>query len=146
MIQFFVFQSTPLCEGRQASHEASVLPLYFNPLPSARGDCDEGKHQGARRISIHSPLRGETGSTSVTPRSANFNPLPSARGDSGAFEPISICSNFNPLPSARGDYMDDFYFICETFQSTPLCEGRQLPMECRTEIPNFNPPPSARGD
>ena len=77
------------------------------------------------RISIHAPPRGAT----ARPADAecaheNFNSRPSARGDLG----ISI---------------DAFW---ETFQFTPLREGRRVWRKQRRSRPDFNSRPSARGD
>ena len=101
----------------------------FNPRPCARGDVQigksiksepkfqstplcEGRHLDAmqkRRIqdvSIHAPVRGAT-------------------------RPKRCCigykMGFNPRPCARGDYFSGGNLQNYIkFQSTPLCEGRQI--------------------
>ena len=79
----FVFQFTPLREGRRRGHIAESLP--------------EG-------ISIHAPPRGATVPSCVLlPQTRNFNSRPSARGDGHLAQALANQKNFNSRPSARGD-------------------------------------------
>ena len=126
-VQWIVFQSTPLCEGRRLLLlHRSFHECDFNPRPSARGDS-----------------RRWLGSICH----ADFNPRPSARGDwptpssripTSRFQSTPLCegrlllrrrgcdlAHFNPRPSARGDCRWGAHLSTkQTFQSTPLCEGR----------------------
>ena len=122
----FLFQFTPLREGRRAKPRRSIgIYFYFNSRPSARGD-DAGLCFGVTLlISIHAPPRGATIRDPRFYRSAYFNSRPSARGDRAhvrrarSRRNISIhapprgatwlsagcgqSGDFNSRPSARGD-------------------------------------------
>ena len=126
----FWFQSTPLREGRRTASHNSPSITGFNPRPCARGDpasprtalrCSsfqstplrEGRptpytpNHKLRHVSIHAPARGATKGLCYIPhRDRCFNPRPCARGDSHRFELTK--------------------FI-DSFQSTPLREGRPRP-------------------
>ena len=168
-----MFQSTPLCEGRRSRHPWSNMPGQgFNPLPSARGDYNIfACLELCGIVSIHSPLRGETGCgvTSVAIYHL-FQSTPLCEGRLRHVlgriraEGVSIHS---PL---RGETLRaDHTARIAWFQSTPLCEGRpdlvkvvipakrvsihsplrgetQLQVVCQTASTCFNPLPSARGD
>ena len=122
-----VFQSTPLREGRPAcARRKGTIRGDFNPRPSVRGDA---------RVRAR------------TSRATNFNPRPSVRGDEYLRETGQTQTNFNPRPSVRGDREapSNPRFL-QSFQSTPLREGRLTETARRRRTTNFNPRPSVRGD
>ena len=128
--QDFIFQFTPLREGRPRKGEHGIvvcrisihapprgatagcitvvaIKSNFNSRPSARGDLNPASSMSAvRRISIHAPPRGATGVCCCHPVQAiYFNSRPSARGDRPNCEgQCSGIPNFNSRPSARGDH------------------------------------------
>ena len=57
----FIFQFTPLREGRRFILAAVALARYFNSRPSARGDMVGVQFWQIGDISIHAPPRGATG-------------------------------------------------------------------------------------
>ena len=77
----------------------------------------------------------------------NFNSRPSARGDF-TFPIVQILNSyFNSRPSARGDIAAMLGNMCrESFQFTPLREGRQVCHTAHKDGAYFNSRPSARGD
>ena len=78
----YIFQFTPLREGRRREDTPPADRLYFNSRPSARGDCDVDNRREKAAISIHAPPRGATSPPTSTPiTTAYFNSRPSARGD-----------------------------------------------------------------
>ena len=101
-----MFQSTPLCEGRQLSFTKACYIISFNPRPCARGD--KGNFNllwESEDVSIHAPVRGAT-----------------KKGIKGM---QSIMFQSTPLCEGRpSDFLQTFLRF--SFQSTPLCEGRQL--------------------
>ena len=101
----FLFQFTPLREGRHqiTAHTSSISD--FNSRPSARGDS--------------------MSYTTATP-TKYFNSRPSARGDRQECRLCGRLTNFNSRPSARGDLPRvDEKGATMRFQFTPLREGRQ---------------------
>ena len=57
----FLFQFTPLREGRRKVFPSILRNVYFNSRPSARGDSTvRAMFEKAKRISIHAPPRGAT--------------------------------------------------------------------------------------
>ena len=146
----FVFQFTPLREGRHNVADVCSELENFNSRPSARGDFSFFSFfSSLRKISIHAPPRGATAKMQVIQRLKYFNSRPSARGD----------VNRRTLPRRRN-----------RFQFTPLREGRLVYSCClllscmisihapprgatRCSAPSahcrrchFNSRPSARGD
>ena len=60
-INFWIFQFTPLREGRPEIRWTGKRLQHFNSRPSARGDPRRAHHVGAdEQISIHAPPRGAT--------------------------------------------------------------------------------------
>ena len=123
----FLFQFTPLREGRRAKPRRSIgIYFYFNSRPSARGDNNIHRPQGMGQISIHAP-----------PRGATFQHR----------HPGNPPSHFNSRPSARGDMWGKVYTdTVERFQFTPLREGRRKRWDSNGAGDDFNSRPSARGD
>ncbi len=112
---FYLFQSTPLREGRRLFHSQKNSRKCFNPRPCARGD----NTYGSSKIETES-----------------FNPRPCARGDVQVFLRRSFLLCFNPRPCARGDMRQGQHsHPIDVFQSTPLREGRRFPSPlCRLEV------------
>ncbi len=55
--------------------------------------------------------------------------------------------NFNPRPCVRGDPKGKYRLVeVNPFQSTPLREGRPVPLPTTAPVFNFNPRPCVRGD
>ena len=81
----YLFQFTPLREGRLAAEAATVRPYYFNSRPSARGDADSLGH---------------------SERIAYFNSRPSARGDDRFARPSAISRRFQFTPLREGRQAD----------------------------------------
>ena len=167
----FVFQFTPLREGRQEIAE--------------KQDMSAG-------ISIHAPPRGATERNEIKMLlSKHFNSRPSARGDMRRRRSSASVPYFNSRPSARGDQIqkafrdkhtlisihapprgatraeshgrDDILFqftplregrrcrreagiASNLFQFTPLREGRREARSSPVQASHFNSRPSARGD
>ena len=98
--------------------------FQFTPLREGR-PTDEQPPKGGDHISIHAPPRGATRRAAAARRRPHFNSRPSARGDAAhAAQAL-----------AR-----------QTFQFTPLREGRQHGGADRPTQHHFNSRPSARGD
>ena len=125
--QAWLFQFTPLREGRREGHHRyAYSPLNFNSRPSARGDRAAAARRRPRHISIHAPPRGATARQNVgdcirvfqfTPLREgrqeekndnagkdDFNSRPSARGDALGSALGKPPTYFNSRPSARGDH------------------------------------------
>ena len=100
----FLFQFTPLREGRRAKPRRSIgIYFYFNSRPSARGDGMKVFMKESLRISIHAPPRGATTWTAAGTlrRSFQFTPLREGRrrNSSAATRPPSF--QFTPLREGR---------------------------------------------
>ena len=123
----FLFQFTPLREGRRAKPRRSIgIYFYFNSRPSARGDSMKVFMKESLRISIHAPPRGATmpGFASGSPCLFQFTPLREGRRrfNGGHLH----LQHFNSRPSARGDSRSaSTGLTCSKFQFTPLREGRR---------------------
>ena len=140
----------------------------FNSRPSARGDNRRSERSAKIEISIHAPPRGATRRATTAVLGADFNSRPSARGDvrcswlkssssisihappRGA-TPKKISENpltmyFNSRPSARGDAVMSSEYGRDSFQFTPLREGRHASSATHAAPFYFNSRPSARGD
>ena len=166
----FLFQFTPLREGRRAKPRRSIgIYFYFNSRPSARGDGMKVFMKESLRISIHAPPRGATTWTAAGTlrRSFQFTPLregrpppeslyiagtyfnsrPSARGDGGIRAPRPGRLHFNSRPSARGDCADvrDGAVTDISIHAPPRGATSQRQMGLTTSV-DFNSRPSARGD
>ena len=102
---FFLFQFTPLREGRLALLSAGVCKsLYFNSRPSARGDiCTPPVVEWIIYFNSRPSARGDRAAASFINPSKYFNSCPSARGDKNTAAVICGTTNFNSRPSARGD-------------------------------------------
>ena len=123
----FVFQFTPLREGRQVlvvCRRAAIISIHAPPRGATR---EIHQRLGILPISIHAPPRGATGvsfscllwlfiSIHAPPRGATA--LGSALGKPPTY--------FNSRPSARGDVSCSRSFATSgVFQFTPLREGRR---------------------
>ena len=123
----FLFQFTPLREGRLRRHRLELLRLHISIHAPPRGaTVHQRGNSVVKIISIHAPPRGATRQTAPQPTAdGNFNSRPSARGDQTAPQPHSPTADFNSRPSARGDAAARNCPDSRAgFQFTPLREGR----------------------
>ena len=108
-VMLWIFQFTPLREGRPARRPPACRACDFNSRPSARGDEKNVKAQKKQLISIHAPPRGAT--TKQYPQTIadlfQFTPLREGRRSRSARRVRP--SYFNSRPSARGDGTDREY-------------------------------------
>ena len=148
MSSSFLFQFTPLREGRLQRSKRSASPSHFNSRPSARGD---------------------TPAELPNAPPAHFNSRPSARGDdvSPDSEGKLYIFQFTPLREGRRVLITSNECIERisihapprgatdvqqeaakptAFQFTPLREGRRGTVYPPPANFNFNSRPSARGD
>ena len=103
----FLFQFTPLREGRRVPRPVRLPSTNFNSRPSARGDTNESPQANCMYY---------------------FNSRPSARGDLALQHQHNSTLHFNSRPSARGDTSEQLkVYTTNGFQFTPLREGRRLP-------------------
>ena len=111
----WVFQFTPLREGRPF-HALSRRGLaYFNSRPSARGDgCGNEERVLPRDFNSRPSARGDIKTVQTSTHHLYFNSRPSARGDAKPRRSIVICSYFNSRPSARGDAKKRLTQLCDT--------------------------------
>ena len=103
----------------------SVLTIYFNSRPSARGDIIHHWYILLVFISIHAPPRGATLITATSAHGKDFNSRPSARGDPQSNErlkPEEISIHAPPRGATRAERRKAARDI---FQFTPLREGRR---------------------
>ena len=100
----WIFQFTPLREGRRSEGQFAECAGYFNSRPSARGDLYYPPFGVIQLISIHAPPRGATRNCRMTCK-RNFISIHAP--PRGATQYIVSCrwfpENFNSRPSARGD-------------------------------------------
>ena len=96
----WIFQFTPLREGRHCWKLEKRLPMHFNSRPSARGD-DTARGWGRKRWKFQfTPLReGRRRICTLRGHLLHFNSRPSARGDGKRYA-ISANLLFNPYKSA----------------------------------------------
>ena len=102
----FVFQFTPLREGRPALSLSRRYASNFNSRPCERGDGEQ-RMGGLQvvKISIHAPARGATRPARYLHRDLGY---------------------FNSRPCERGDYFQRVMPATTIiFQFTPLREGRR---------------------
>ena len=141
------FNSRPSARGdhgRNPRRCSRLISIHAPPRGATRGDEYDAQ---AQKISIHAPPRGATSRLDVIGDIASdFNSRPSARGDAAAPRLRAEANYFNSRPSARGD--STYAALCalgyisihapprgatpasissrtsDTFQFTPLREGR----------------------
>ena len=103
----FIFQFTPLREGRRILHLLILIQgLYFNSRPSARGDITPPISTPKLKFQF-TPLReGRLVGKCTNGTQNHFNSRPSARGDPIGCRLNFGVSHFNSRPSARGDSTD----------------------------------------
>ena len=146
----FLFQFTPLREGRQNRRNGLYAADYFNSRPSARGDnanaravidalfqftpLREGRrktHRGRPRrrcISIHAPPRGATTASAILSNSYlfQFTPLREGRRNNNTERgEINISIHAPPRGATRCGRSTT---KSKAFQFTPLREGRRAAM------------------
>ena len=103
-----MFQSTPLCKGRQGGQTCLISKILFQSTPLCKGRL---------------PVRCRVNS------SFKFQSTPLCKGRRKYPLQQIIKSGFNPRPYARGDPGAADFNRIEGFQSTPLCKGRQALVE-----------------
>ena len=121
-----LFQSTPLCEGRHALAYIDT-PRGISIHAPLRGATTDPTTKGVTdSISIHAPLRGATHPPhKKADHYTDFNPRPSARGDFYLRYSRSAPKKFQSTPLCEGRHVPlDLLHKLQAFQSTPLCEGR----------------------
>ena len=122
----YLFQFTPLREGRPRRCRRMLQASNFNSRPCGRGDLGNGGIISASNLFQFTPLR-EGRPTPTRPESllTNFNSRPCGRGDA-VFQIIARRDfYFNSRPCGRGDRKRLQSFPQQLlFQFTPLREGR----------------------
>ena len=139
----FLFQFTPLREGRRSG----IVTLRgitndFNSRPSARGDHHLQKNFGQHLISIHAPPRGAT--SMIASHGGDFlfqfTPLREGRRRTITRSRRQCQFQFTPLREGRlsASHCDRARRI---FQFTPLREGRPLSQKLngKSELFQFTP-------
>ena len=132
-VLFSNFNSRPSARGDQQIKRITIFQHYFNSRPSARGDTRNRRHcwqwqrfqftplrEGRRaaaaqssaaiNISIHAPPRGATSDAGRSLQSSNISIHAPPRGATAA-----ACGN---------------RYLSNTFQFTPLREGRRYKRHC----------------
>ena len=121
-----LFQFTPLREGRRLTpDEMGELTDYFNSRPSARGDVLVHHNPTKLIISIHAPPRGATRRYCTATKRKSISIHAPPRGATHVGIPTRVSNSF---------------------QFTPLREGRHRTACARRQCCYFNSRPSARGD
>ena len=148
VLKSYLFQFTPLREGRPRSPVKNRRFPYFNSRPSARGDHVRGEAYTIIKAFQFTPLR-EGRLNPPPPRAAaplfQFTPLREGRQHLQLAKNISGKFQFTPLREGRRHRVR--HDTCENrFQFTPLREGRQLLQGSVRQPYYFNSRPSARGD
>ena len=123
----WIFQFTPLREGRPSWMHRRRRIMYFNSRPSARGDyCVRLCHVIRVYFNSRPSARGDAICTHLQQFQKYFNSRPSARGDWGNWvrkiKTIDI-SIHAPPRGATNTYGAISYYVI--FQFTPLREGRR---------------------
>ena len=122
----FLFQFTPLREGRRQTPLGALKPSDFNSRPSARGDLCIYRHPSIVQISIHAPPRGATrrivGFSSVL--AFQFTPLREGRLRSSGTLPRQSAISIH-APPRGATQCHELKTLEYLFQFTPLREGRQ---------------------
>ena len=126
----FVFQFTPLREGRHAFYFFAENICCFNSRPCERGDM---RYKLSRKeifaVSIHAPARGATFTNfrdcAVKSR---FNSRPCERGDIKIGSNSTLFRSVSIHAPARGAtrFLASLIYHYIRFQFTPLREGRHL--------------------
>ena len=149
MAQRGLFQSTPLREGRLARQiRMSATQYRFQSTPLREGRRPHGRSdQGRRRVSIHAPARGATGSRRVHRENAGDVSIHApARGATGGCRTDGLRSlRFNPRPCARGDCNKCQEVFAHVSIHAPARGATPACTRWRSEA-CFNPRPCARGD
>ena len=104
-MRYYLFQFTPLCEGRQSSWKGCQSQSNFNSRPCVRGDP---------QCSTNSP----------STKSFQFTPLCEGRPSRVSERYCFLRFQFTPLCEGRPS-IPGISSLQSLFQFTPLCEGRQ---------------------
>ena len=166
----WLFQFTPLREGRLRIIEFLAGLTYFNSRPSARGDrFDANVLTILSLISIHAPPRGATAGKPQKWEQAHFNSRPSARGDALLLRFIlALRISIHAPPRGATKHLKNFfaYYLISIhapprgatgersaesvrnrdFNSRPSARGDRMGFKAFITSSNFNSRPSARGD
>ena len=102
----FLFQFTPLREGRLDIRLLRSRRCYFNSRPSARGDSSAERRAICPCISIHAPPRGATRGCHQPQKSCIFQFTPLREGRPRSVLRVHGGFDFNSRPSARGDWLN----------------------------------------
>ena len=125
-----IFQFTPLREGRLPRYAGRIYPRQFQFTPLREGRPHSGFHEKTIAKFQFTPLReGRLQRVNSSIKFFDyFNSRPSARGDVTWQAAFADKLHFNSRPSARGDRAGRYTPAeRETFQFTPLREGRHRP-------------------
>ena len=124
----WVFQVTPLHEGRPPASPEQPQTANFKSRPYTRGDLTQ---QGLRSFPKHFKsrpyTRGDSSGNNSGNHQAYFKSRPYTRGDDGGIlGGVHIyISSHAPTRGATGNLMQKRYTHCK-FQVTPLHEGRHI--------------------
>ena len=123
------------------------VKFYFNPLASERRDMTYFKQFHAAQISIHSPLRGETGIRAGCNEFLKISIHSPLRGETVA-HPTKRTDviDFNPLASERRDRSSSTGSIHMPISIHSPLRGETRPGLANTLADNFNPLASERRD
>ncbi|SFL91218.1 hypothetical protein SAMN05421830_10921 [Desulfomicrobium norvegicum] len=144
----YLFQSTPLREGRQNPVDYRGKLRGFNPRPCERGDVDKLKANLAAPKFQSTPLReGRPLFTTRRNSQLAFQSTPLREGRPGRLDSADSAGLFQSTPLREGRPSQPNRPLRLTwFQSTPLREGRHAHSSCRRAGRGFNPRPCERGD
>ena len=142
------FQFTPLREGRHSRRvltDRRRISIHAPPRGATGSSCTGRKLSGA--ISIHAPPRGATSDKPVTHASSAFQFTPLREGRRQPLFPLPARCQFQFTPLREGRLPVPIraagYLL---FQFTPLREGRRQAGNAFCFHRHFNSRPSARGD
>ena len=141
----WLFQFTPLREGRRTKRQSPSARAYFNSRPSARGDVHQRGNSVVEVISIHAPPRGATQPICRRTRKGYISIHAPPRGATRLTNRLHPQKHhFNSRPSARGDPSASMLRVLGVqFQFTPLREGRRICLDiaCNTRRISIHAPP-----
>ena len=125
------FNSRPYARGdRHTGHSGAHRSHNFNSRPYARGDRFKTKWNPGGRIFQFTPLReGRQEITGVAERSRRISIHAPTRGATGTIHAIDIVNTISIHAPTRGATLIYPGAVCRgvQFQFTPLREGRQIP-------------------
>ena len=141
------FNSRPSARGDATSSTATHGGAYFNSRPSARSDEHIGAVMRLLYISIHAPPRGATNPLLPPMRLQIISIHAPPRGATVLQPPCALVVDISIHAPPRGATgLKSATGQTNSFQFTPLREGRHGRNVARLGGQNFNSRPSARGD